>query len=294
MIKYRKQILSTLFVALLLFYCGDWLLRGAVFDPLSNARKRTTQLEQRIEKRQSFLSRARQAQSVLAAWQSQSLPSNAVVARSLYQGWLLELVDYVELERPSVNSNPPVTKRGGYRVLSFSAQGRGTLRQLTTFLFEFYRAAHLHQIRSLIITPVPRSDEFDLSVSIEALSLSSADRKDQLCSAVSERLVYEDFAGYEVIVQRNLFGIGGAVDVTEHTQLTGVTYDNGLPEAWFSLQATGETLKLGTGGRLEVGQFVGTITEIIDSDVIVESDGQRWLLTIGENLSEACALPPEY
>jgi len=107
-------------------------------------------------------------------------------------------------------------------------------------------------------------------------------------------LLYDDPDAYDVIARRNIFRVGGAADVTETTRLTGVTYENGVSVAWFNVQTTGETLKRGTGEELQVGPFSGTIVEIVDSDLVIESDGQRWLLTIGDKLSEACALPPEY
>ncbi len=292
--KYRKQILTAVFAALLLLYCGDWLLESALMGPLNEARKKTTLLEQRIEKWETALARARNDRKRLTAWEAQSLPSDVGQARSLYQGWLLELVKHVGLAGQRVDSSPPVTRRGGYRVLSFSLYGRGTLRQLTTLLFEFYRAGHLHQIRSLVIAPVSRTDLFDLSLSIEAVSLPGADRNDRLCPETSDRLAELDPAYYRVIVDRNLFSIGGSPDVIQFTRLTGVIRDRGEAEAWFSLLANGKILKLRKGENLEVGQFVGRIAEIEGSDVIVESDGQRWLLTIGDSLSEACALPPEY
>ena len=43
-----------------------------------------------------------------------------------------------------------------------------------------------------------------------------------------------------------------------------------------------------------LGQFQGQLTEINDDDVILEADGERWLVALGENLGEAFALPPEF
>ena len=38
----------------------------------------------------------------------------------------------------------------------------------------------------------------------------------------------------------------------------------------------------------------GNIQEIQGQDVIVESDGERWLMSVGESVAQALALPPEY
>jgi len=292
--QYRKQILVAALACLALFYGGDWLLQTVFLGPLDRARAKTGLIDARIEKYEAALGRARQAAKVLAEWESQSLPADVEVALSLYQGWLLELVEHVGLSRYSVDSSTPVNKRVGYRVLPFSVRGRGTLQQLVTFLFEFYHVGYVHQIRSLSMAPVPNSDQFELVMSVEALSLSRALRENKLPSSVSDRLVHDDLAGYDVIVQRNLFHFGGSADATEHTWLTGVTYDNNQPVAWFSLQATGEVLTLRAGDSFAAGQFEGAVAEIEESDVIVESDGQRWLLSIGDSLADAFALPPEH
>ena len=59
------------------------------------------------------------------------------------------------------------------------------------------------------------------------------------------------------------------------------------------MRTSDTVLKLRKGDVLEVGQFKGTLVDIADADVILESDGERWLMTIGENLTRATALPPE-
>ena len=294
MIKTRKNILLAAFAAILFLYVGNWLLENVVEAPLEKRRGRTDRLQKDIEKRKLQLVRARKAAKELAVWEAQSLPSDTEVARSLYQAWMLELVGHVKLANPHVDSGNPTSRKGMYHALSFSVRGRGTLEQLTLLLFEFYRADHLHQIRSLRITPLERTDQLDLSISIEALVLPGADREDRLSPATSDRLASPELADYEMIVRRNLFGSGDGFDPTDHTYLTAVTYSDGQPEAWFTMRVDDTVLKLRKGQILRVGHFNGTVAEIAEVDVILESEGERWLLTIGENLTQASALPPEY
>ena len=312
MTKYRKHILAAVFGAMLLFYVGDWLLDNVLTGPLQTRRAKTARLQREIKKKEDELARAREAGKRLAVWETQSLPSDTEVARSLYQAWLIELVDEVGLSSPSVNSGEPVSRKGMYHSMSFSVRGRGTLQQLTRFLFTFYRADLLHQIRTLNITPLGRSDKLDLSISIEALVLPEAGPKDRGAGDAEEdqETVFEEFrerawrdsdrlaslnlADYHPIVRRNLFGVGGSPDATDHAYLTAVNYVDGQPQAWFTLRASDTILKLRKGEGFEIGQFAGTIIEIEGSDVVIESEGERWLLTLGENLAEAYALPPEF
>jgi len=292
--KYRKTILSAALVIMALFYFGDWLLRNQFEGPLASRHRRTAKLQDDILSRQRDLEKARKAAKALDRFKSQSLPSNPEVARSLYQGWLLELVGQVGLTNPKVDSSEPLNRKGMFHQLSFSLRGRGTLAQLTRFLFEFYRADHLHQIRALSATPLQGTDELDLSVSIEALALAQADRKDRLANRVSDRLASSKLEDYQVIEQRNLFGANASSDATQYTFLTSVNYVDGQAQAWFTIRTSDDILKLREGETLEIGAFKATVSGITDSDVILESDGERWLVTVGESLTEAAALPPEF
>jgi len=310
--KYRPYILGAVFGAMLLYFGGEWLVKNLLQGPIERAGQRTERLREEIKEREDGLARARKAAKQLAVWRTQSLPSNTEVARSLYQAWLVELVDYVKLGNPSVNSGEPVSRRGLYQTIGFSVRGRGTLQQLTELLFVFYRTDLLHQVRSLSIIPLANSDQLDLSISIETLVLPDVEPEAPKGATEEERqaTIFEDFrqrAGrdsdrlasvaltdYAPIVRRNLFGIGGEPDPTDHTYLTAVSSVDGEPLAWFTVRTSGEILKLRKGGSFEIGQLNGTIAEIEGSDVIIEADGERWLLTLGESLTDASALPPEF
>ncbi len=296
--KHRKEIMAAVLGLLVLLYAGDWLLRNAIQGPLESERTLIGRYETTIENRKKQVRKLREDALQIQRWCEQSLPSDAEVARSLYQAWLLELVVHVGLDSPQVKPGQPVTRRVNkqdlFTALSFDVQGRGTLQQLNKFLFEFYRADHLHLIRAVGITPVARTDELNLSFSIAALALPDADRTDRLCSLQSDRLVSDDPAYYDVILDRNLFGIGATPDALEHAVLTRVSYVDDRPEATFSLKTTDERFTVGEGESLQIGTFRAKVVQIDDADVIIESKGQRWLLTLGDRLTEAFALPPEF
>jgi hypothetical protein len=214
------------------------------------------------------------------------------LARSLYQAWLVELVEHVGLVNPNVDSSEPVNHKDLYHALSFTVRGQGTLEQASQLLFEFYRAGHLHQIRGLELTPSQQGRQFNIALAIEALALPQIERRDQLGSAKGNRLISNKLADYQIIARRNVFGGSSDPDVLAYTRLTAVTYTQGRPQAWFSVEIRGETVKRGVGEVLEIGPFRGAILEIKDADVILEIDGQHRLLSIGETLSQASALPP--
>jgi len=292
--KYRKQILWGVLGVILLLWAGDWALRNKwLADPLEGARRKNQKLREELVARERDFDKFRRVVKELDTLRNRSLPANADVARSLYRAWLLEMVGQVGFTNPNLDSSEPANRKGLYQVLSFNMRGRGTLPQLVKFLFEFYSANHLHQIRSLTISPLQGSDYLDLQMSIEALLLPKVERKDRLNTQKSDRLASASLDDYQTITQRNLFGVSPAAEATAYTYLTSVTSVNGQPEAWFTVRTTDTVYKLRKGEVLEVGQFKGTIVDIADADVVIESEGERWLMTIGESLTKATALPPE-
>jgi hypothetical protein len=290
----RQYLLWTIFAALAIYFGGDWLLGVAVREPLQRTKAETKRLRENIQKRKAELKQIRAEEEQLALWETQSLPSEAPLARSLYQAWLVQLVEHVGLVKPNVDSGEPVNRKDLYQTLSFTVRGEGTLEQATQLLFEFYRAGHLHQIRSLELTPSAEAKQFSISLAIEALSLPYLTRTDQLGSARGDRLGAAKLADYQVIARRNVFGSGADPDVLAYTRLTGVTYSHGRPQAWFTVDTRGETFQKGVGEVLEIGGLRSTIIDIQDADVVLDIDGQHRLVGIGEPLSEAAALPPKF
>jgi hypothetical protein len=292
--KYRKQILLGLLGFILLLYGGDWAIRNKwLADPLEGARKKNQKLRDELATRERDFEKFRKVVKELDVLKNRSLPANADVARSLYRAWLLEMVGQVGFTNPNIDSSEPSNRKGLYMVLSFSLRGRATLPQLVKFLFQFYSADHLHQIRSLAISPLQGNDYLDVQMSIEAVILPKIERKDHLNTQKSDRLASPNLEDYQVVMQRNLFGVSPTAEATAYTYLTSVMSVNDQPEAWFTVRTDDKVFKLRKGDVLEVGQFKGTVVDIADADVILDADGERWLMTIGESLTRASALPPE-
>jgi len=290
----RKKIIYLLLGVIAAAWAGDWLLANAIDGPLEERQEKAASLEKKIKKKKRELNAARKEIEKLEVWENQSLPANIERASSLYRAWLFGIVERAGLTQTNVDSGAAVKRQNSYHSLSFSVKGRGTLEQMKDFLYEFYSADQLHQTRSLTDTPLKSLGALDMSVTIEALVLPGAKRESSLNTGKSDRLAFADRASYRTIVERNLFGVGGGFDEAEHTYLSAVTYAGQKREAWFSLRAKDQTIKLVEGKELSVGNFRATVVEIEDSDVVLETDGERWLLSIGENLDQASALPPGF
>lgn len=305
--KLRQYGLLGLMAAMVVYFGGEWIWANAIQGPIDEAERLTAKLDQGIAQREKALTQAKLDARRLDVWKSQSLPSDTEVARSLYQAWLMELVSDVEFINPSASSSEASSRKGLYNAFSFSLRARGTLDQLKKFLFAFYQTDLLHQIRSLNITPIAKAGQLDLSITIEALALADAaadaaespetvfEQFRERTWRISDRLASSRPDAYDTIVRRNLFGMGdGVTDPSDFAYLTSITMTDGEPQVWFTLRATDEVLRLRVGDTLEVGSLSFTVFTAQGTDVILEADGERWLLTLGDKLTDAYALPPEY
>jgi hypothetical protein len=291
----RQTVLLGLLGVVVLYFGGEWLFNTVFEGPRRERADRGRELSRRIEQRERDLLAAMKASKRLETYEAQSLPSNTEIAISFYRSWLTELVEYVKLTNAYVDAGAPLNRRGIYQSIDFSIRATGTLQQLLTFLFEFYHSGNLHQIQRINITPTGRNNQLDLDIAVQALILPTATRTDRLSDVEVHRLAFDKLSDYTLIAERNLFGFTGqGVHETDQTFLTAVVHVNDKPQAWFTIRSTDEVKRLSLGDQLAVGSFHGTIQDISDHDVVVGSDSERWLLTVGENLTQAVALPPEF
>ena len=116
---------------------------------------------------------------------------------------------------------------------------------------------------------------------------------DELNAEPSDWLVSDFVSDYQVISRQNIFGVGMAVDPRRQTFVTAITRSNDQPQVWFKVRDQDQTLKLREGDTIDVDDFRGTIAEILEHDVTIDADGERWLLSIGDSLADASAVSPE-
>ncbi len=280
----RKHLLLAGLGLLAVFYAGDWVLTNWIEKPKEDRKKQIVALQAQIKDfDQKYIARAQQDSQWLRYWFSQSLPANPAVAQSLYRAWLLEVGEYVGIAGRNVNATEPA-RRGAFYSMSFSMRGRGTLEQLTQFLYEFYGAGHLHKITSISMTPLGSGGVLDLSVGIETLIIPYANRAD-LGTGRAYRLTSLSLDDYDVISKRNLFSIGGggSVDPAGHTFLTAVNYVNNQPQAWFTLRTTGAVMKLGRDDQLvQTGDTIRKLCQVDDLETIFFDGTRSEIGSIGE------------
>jgi len=306
----REKTLAIVTAALLAVVVGKFLF-SAWRGPVKALRAQRDQLRREVDRKHLQVQRGREAKTRLDEWNTRSLPSDPEIARSRYSSWLFRLGTEVGFQGTKVNATGKGRQRAGvYQGLRFTVQAQATLDKLTQFLYKFYSAGHLHQIRSLTIEPIKGSSNLDLTFVVEALSLPGCDRRDTLSKEPAKRLAASSLDEYQkAIVQRNLFAAYKApsapppgpvqapeppkFDPGQYTYLTGIVGIDGEPEAWVIARTTGRKYRLREGDTFEVGEIRAKVIHINQRDAEIEFDGKRWRVPMGDNLREAEPLPDQ-
>lgn len=166
------------------------------------------QLSTRVEATQIRIEKAKRASAKLDDWRRRSLPSDVEIGRTLYQNWLQEVANKSSFRGTKIETGSGQSKRGVYEEFRYTIRVQTTLEQLTHFLYDFYKTGHLHKISSLLINPLGNSKDLDLTITVEALSLTDTEpsRRDKLTSEPGNRLLRRSFDEYsKIIVYRNIF-----------------------------------------------------------------------------------------
>ena len=286
--------------AVLGLYLADSQYRSWIEQP-------TQQFNAQLDSLSGELQQASQDQLVaqkvgkrLDMYGQRSLPYDPQMARSVYQEWLLGLVDKHQLKGAAVDPGQPLpveirsrTKRGkreriGHRI-SYSLRGQGSLAQLEQLLKDFRSAGHLHKIRTLSLNPTGKEGELDLSLALEVLSLTAASSRDALGSW---QLVDNDASASDLpsdFVRRNLFARGYAKSLNE-IHLKAITSDKlGRQQAWFSLPATSRSVAVFTNEKLPVPLHEITVVEILPGKVMVNVNATPVWLELGQSIGRVLA-----
>lgn len=284
-----------------LFYVGDMAYRSLIEEPMKRDEAQLDKLKKNLVKAQDAQLEAKKAGRKLEAYLEHSLPADPELARSAYQDWLLKLVQTRGLENASVDPGQPTPvavksrrnkskRRLVYYRLKFGLQAKGSLEQVSQFMFDFYEAGHLHQIKSISLNPIGRGESVSLSLAIEAIALADCEREAELTESTLNRLAYENPTDYGFISQRNFFARGFSKALSQ-VELSAVTYDrNGDPQAWFRVGESRTTQIAKPGEKLDVELYLIGLVDVQADRAVLEVDGQVVRLRVGQTVGQALEL----
>jgi hypothetical protein len=283
-----------------------WQFAFGSEQSLSDLQAKYADLSLKVDTRTKDLNKAKRAAVKLDDWQKRSLPSNVEIGRTLYQNWLHEAVNKAGFRGTKVDEIATQPHRGMYEELKYNIRGQATLQQLTSFLFDFYQKGHLHRISLLQITPQEKSGELELIITVEALALVDAAKRDKLTTEPGNRLMKKTLDEYsKMIVARNVFAPyeppkpkdGPRVaqgekpptpkfDHLEFTKLTGITEIDGKPVAWIETKTTGQSYKAREGEEFDIAAAKVKVLHIgLDTrDIELQIGDEKRTIRLGQNL----------
>lgn len=296
----RSSRTTPLLIGLMVLLVGVFIAdQFKVFSFVENwgkeAETELAKLDSNIEKLEDLIMRGADASEELEIYEQRSLPFKSGLARSEYQAWINQIVIKNNLISSSVEvSSPSVVtvkdgdkKREAYKRYGFSVNATGSLDQVSSFLFDFYRAGHLHKINTMSLNRA--SGRFRFSVVGEAIGLTTCERDGELSSVTGDRPSKQTLDDYATIVRRNIFSreVGATLKVV---RLSSITYDkSGVPEAWFKVGVQQETTKVQRGDSFTASVHTIQIIDIQPRSALVDVDGEVFDLPVGQSLYDAMA-----
>ncbi len=249
--------------------------------------------------------RGRRAQQKLRKWQRQSLPTDPDIAKSLYQDWLQQQLTEAGLKVKELNIRSSRTSSTSYKQFAFVVNASGNLEQLTDFLYRFYQARHLHRISRADLSPSEDRKSLKISLTVDALSLADAKRKDKLAEGTLDAFDQSLDQFRNSIVGRNLFAtyqpakppktevaeVEEEKEDTEAAQANFSGLSQGL-EGWLMsirMKKSGKMYYFREGDTIEIGQFQGTVKKLDGSRrrVIFSLKTGPVQVRLGQTLAEA-------
>lgn len=183
MLSTRREKTLAVIAAVIVAGCLLWDSVDAMgLNVFGDLQTRIDATQQEIQRRQEVSDDIDQALKKLRTMTARSLPAEPGKASAIYQAWLIQRLTECGIPSPSVTPSPAIVdERLGYR-LPFSVECSGPAASLTTFIDRFFSAPILHRMTGLQITNSTSGleDQHQMTVSIEALALSHADKVDSL------------------------------------------------------------------------------------------------------------------
>lgn len=319
----KREKKLALITGLLAVPFAVWLLAGVFGGSTKQLRVQKAALVSDIDDAEEIVRRGRAAQKRLDEWNRKSLPQDVKLAGSRYQFWLMDLCESDRYRAKFQDTkfkplNPkPIGEVGNQ--LAFTISGVASLEQLTRWLYGFYTADYLHQIKGLTVKPEEESKKLRVDITVEALALHGAAdadgkaREATLPPVPEEAFDQEVLGKYcEMIGGRAIFSrytppppdrpadppkIAAGPPLFDHgkyTEVTGITEVDGRPQVWIRSRTLGKEFRLFEGESFEVGPLQAKIVQIQVQrrTVTSEVDGKQYLVALGDSLRDAKEVKP--
>jgi hypothetical protein len=218
----RERLLAVAVIGIVIVAGLGLMFHQFFLSPYRTRENNLAQLRKQTEFKEARINEIAAQRAQLERYRQESLPADMDVAKTQYTRYLEGLLRKSGFKDISVAPRP-VNSRGAptqanktpiYTQLGYAVQGRATLQSLVSMMEGFYRTGLLHQIKTLrVMRPLTTQqgqgrDELDVSMAIEALVVTGADKRATLLPTVDKRLAVLDAL---TAMRGGLGGLGGAL-----------------------------------------------------------------------------------
>ncbi len=301
----RREVTLLAVLALFAVLLIGTAVYSAIISPYLAKKRNAQQLAAQVAQKERQLKELLQAEEQLRLARQQSLPADPVVARRLYENWLLESAQAAGFADVKIESGEIRRERDLFYRFPVVIRGQATLEKLTAFLHAFYARKYLHRIQQISLTPGKDGKAMDLMVSVDAVVLDDAVSKDALPDGEPARRQLDPLKDYvSVIAGRNLFAVyqppppprppapprpappppPPTLDPSRFAYINAIVEVNGKREVWLYSRTEGKTLRLNENDPFSVGAVQGRVTRIGIRDVELEVNGEPRVLSLGDCL----------
>ncbi|MDZ4820552.1 MAG: hypothetical protein SGJ20_16425 [Planctomycetota bacterium] len=314
MIPDKREKLLAVIVGLLATLMVAYFAYGYWSDTFETRERQLETAHKNLRTKQAKVAVGSKLIARRAELEKRSLPSNKEIASSQYHDWLLVTTSQLKLQEPVITPQRLRSSQKHFQKLGYTITAKSSLDQLTRLLYTFYSTDHLHQIRALNIKQIDKSPLLDVTMTVEAMILPGADRKDALAKQPGKNLELSSLKDYQsAIVDRNLFAEymppkpavveatrerpketpkPPSFDVARLAYVSSIVIDvEGRPQVWLNERNTNKTTKLFEGDKFEVGEVKGEVLKILfeQRQVEVRVDGKSLLLSQHKSIGETVA-----
>jgi Tfp pilus assembly protein PilO len=273
---------------------------------ISQLRTQKAKLKDEIAKLDAEIKDEKHVREQLTEFSKQSLPPGEH-AKSQYQNWIVDTAGSVGLRERKVDIGSETTLKDYYKKYTFKLTCKGTLEQIAEFLRRFHKTDYLHLIRKITPAVNKSSNLMDVTITIEAMSLTKAQTsrmlrvpdKDMLKITPQEQSILDE------IKSRKLFTAYSPPKPpppiiqppppppkpqpfyqAPYCYVIAIVESNGQRQVWIDNRAIGQQHKLYEGGSFKL-EGVDCIIEKIEFDCIhVEADKQKFVIKQGKSFAE--------
>jgi hypothetical protein len=335
----RERLLALGVLLVVVLAGGAFLFHQLFWAPLQDRDANILTLERDIDKKKDRILQVEADRPKLDRWRQLSLPADVDLAKREYEKFLSELMResgfsaestiITPPQRPDSKSSPQIAGKGPIFVkLPFTVQAHTNLGNLVHMLEGFYRASLLHRIktlsvqRPLTLAPGSQPGDLDINLTIEALLVTGAEKRNTLMPGVDKKVLVVDTvtamrqgpagvalvgwvvgptgpfgpgslaraAGqYDLIAQKNIF-IGPPQErpteeilVTRFVHLTDITQDGKRSEAFLYDRLNNRRTRLRAEPGFDAFRVLDDKGEQVVSGRVLRIDGRDVIFRMEKN-----------